>query len=180
MFRIFPVDIAIDRLGDDDHAYSFDWEEDKQYWFDIVHDLAKDRNGMFRREIRMVDPFGRVDRMVIPMNTDIRTIGNLWRNLLNALSELEVQCAMHNELECHWGYREGSAVPLIARTLVSDNNRGNANIYDGSDAFKADQIGRILGVKVPPFAKCHNDVKDARATMRYAGEWIPLGLRVLK
>jgi hypothetical protein len=58
MFRIFPVDMAIDRLGQDDHAYSFDWEEDKQCWFDIIHDLAKDRNGMFSRELRMVDPFG--------------------------------------------------------------------------------------------------------------------------
>jgi hypothetical protein len=27
LFRIFPVDVGIDRLDDEDHAYSFDWEE---------------------------------------------------------------------------------------------------------------------------------------------------------
>jgi hypothetical protein len=58
LFRIFPVDLGIDRLDDEDHAYSFDWEEGKQYWFDIVHDLSRDRRGICRREIRMVDPFG--------------------------------------------------------------------------------------------------------------------------
>jgi hypothetical protein len=118
--------------------------------------------------------------MLILMNTDIRSIGNLCKKPLDAPVDSEVQCAMHNQLEFHWGYREGSAVPLLACTLISDNNRGNANICDGSDAFNADQIGRILGVKVPPFAKCHIEVKDAHATIRYAGEWIQLGLRVLK
>jgi hypothetical protein len=33
LLRIFPVDMEIDRLGEDDHAYSFDWEEGKQDWF---------------------------------------------------------------------------------------------------------------------------------------------------
>jgi hypothetical protein len=42
LFRIYPVDMDIQRLGDDDHSYSFDWEDGKQYWFDIVHDASKD------------------------------------------------------------------------------------------------------------------------------------------
>jgi hypothetical protein len=42
LFRIFPVDMETDRLGDDDHAYSFDWEAGKQYWFDIIHDPERD------------------------------------------------------------------------------------------------------------------------------------------
>jgi hypothetical protein len=74
--------MKIDRLGDDDHEYSFYWEAGKQYWFDIIHDLSKDRHGNFSREIRMVDPFGRVDRMVIPMVTGIKTVGNLWKKLM--------------------------------------------------------------------------------------------------
>jgi hypothetical protein len=53
-FRIFPVDMDIQKLGDDDHAYSFDWVEGKQYWFDIVHDHARDKHDLCR-EIRMVD-----------------------------------------------------------------------------------------------------------------------------
>jgi hypothetical protein len=55
LFRLFPVDIEIGRLGDDDHTFSFDWLEGKQYWFEIVHDLSKDPHGTFSREIRMVD-----------------------------------------------------------------------------------------------------------------------------
>jgi hypothetical protein len=41
-------------LVDDDHAYSSDWEEGKQYWFDIVHDSARDRRDP-SRQIRMID-----------------------------------------------------------------------------------------------------------------------------
>jgi hypothetical protein len=36
-FRIFPVDNVIFRMGDD-HAYSFEWKENGQYWCDIDRD----------------------------------------------------------------------------------------------------------------------------------------------
>jgi hypothetical protein len=86
----------------------------------------------------------------------------------------------HNELECHWGHREGSSVPLISCTLISDNNRGNANIYDGSNMFKADQMGRMLDVKIPPFEKCQVEIRNDRAIIRQPGDLIPRGLRSLK
>jgi hypothetical protein len=43
LFRIYPVDRDIQRLGNDDHAFSFDWKEGMQYWFGIIHDAVKDR-----------------------------------------------------------------------------------------------------------------------------------------
>jgi hypothetical protein len=32
---IYPTDNQITKLGAEDHAYSFDWVEDMQYWWDI-------------------------------------------------------------------------------------------------------------------------------------------------
>jgi hypothetical protein len=43
LFQIYPVDMNIQRMWDEDHAYSFDWVEGRQYWFDIFHDHAKDK-----------------------------------------------------------------------------------------------------------------------------------------
>jgi hypothetical protein len=177
-FRIFPVDMEIDRLGDDDHAFSFDWVEGKQYWFEIVHDLSKDQRGMFSHEIRMIDAMDRADRMVIPLNAEIRDIAILWRRILDIPGSLELQCARHNEMESHWGFREGDSTPLVTYTIASDNNRGNATIYEGSETFKADQIGRLLVIKVPPFAQARIEAKTYHVTLFFDGEWIPLGPRV--
>jgi hypothetical protein len=78
---------VIDRLGDDDHAYSFDWIAGKQYWFDIIHDSVKDPHEVCSREIRMVDPFGKVDSFAIPSKWQIETIRDLWRRVLEAPEE---------------------------------------------------------------------------------------------
>jgi hypothetical protein len=59
MLRIYPVDGDKELVGDDDHAYSFDWKNGAQYWFEIVHDLSRDRHNL-TREIRMADHAGRV------------------------------------------------------------------------------------------------------------------------
>jgi hypothetical protein len=53
MLRICPVDGDIQRLGDDDHAYSFEWKDGAQYWFEIVHDLSRDRHNL-TREIALI------------------------------------------------------------------------------------------------------------------------------
>jgi hypothetical protein len=79
--------------------------------------------------------------MVIHLNAEVRDIVTLWRRILEVPDSLELQVARHNELECHWGYWEGSATPLVTYMVASDNNRGNATIYEGTDTFKADQIG---------------------------------------
>jgi hypothetical protein len=136
--RIFPVDRNIFRLDGEDSSYSFDWEEGKQYWFDIVQDPGRDRQHMFCREIRMVDPFGRVDRMLFPLDADVSEIEDLWGKMLDVSAGLTVECMMHGDTNCYWDYREGSAVTTLECTLILPNNRGNGVIYDGSDVFKAE------------------------------------------
>jgi hypothetical protein len=74
LFRIFPADMNVKRLSDEDQVYSFDWEEGKQYWFDVVNDDSRDKNGIFSREIRMIDGFDRVDSLAVQLEADLRTI----------------------------------------------------------------------------------------------------------
>jgi hypothetical protein len=79
-------------------------------------------------------------------------------------------------MQCHWGYREGIATPRITYTISSQNNTGNAAIYDGSDTFKADQ----MVIKTPPFAHARIEIKPNHVTLRYDGDWVQLGLRTLR
>jgi hypothetical protein len=83
-------------------------------------------------------------------------------------------------MECHCGFKEGSVTPLVTYTIVSDNNRGDATIYEGSETFKADQIGRLLVIKVPAFVQARTETTTKHVTLSFEGEWIPLGLRFLR
>jgi hypothetical protein len=77
----------------------------------------------------MIDPQDRVDRMVIPLNAEVRDIVTLWRRILEIPDGLELQIVRNNEIKCHWGFREGSATPRITYTIASKSNKGNALIY---------------------------------------------------
>jgi hypothetical protein len=59
---------------------------------------------------------------------------------------------------------------MLQCTLIAPNNRGNAIIYDGSETFKAEQMGRMLGVKIPPFVKCR--IEDKRYIIYQPEDWI--------
>jgi hypothetical protein len=109
MFQIFPVDMNIQQFGDD-HAYSFDWVEGKQYWFDIVHDHARDKHDLCR-EIRMVDYGGRVDTMVVPGQTDIGQVGELWKRIIDVPAN--DPC-----LSRAWSRTSGLGEPQHARILL--------------------------------------------------------------
>jgi hypothetical protein len=181
MFRIYPVDMDIQRLGDDDHAYSFDWVEGKQYWFDTVHDHdhARDKHDLCR-QIRMVDYGGRVDTLVVPCQTNIRPVGEIWRKIIGAPEGVNLDCASRNTREYYWGFGN-STVQMIPCTLRSRNNQGNATIHDGSDILKAKQIGRITETKVPPFELCRITPRSGGgAIIEMDGDWVPLGLRVIR
>jgi hypothetical protein len=155
MLRIYPVDGDIQRLGDDDHAYSVDWKDGAQHWFEIVHDLSKYRNNL-TRQIRMVYNAGRVESLVIPGNAQIEDVRKLSCKLIDCRTNVVLQCNSHNAEEYYWEFGEMSSEPLVACTLRSPSSQANARIYDGSDPFKADQISRLLDVKVPhlPSAGC--------------------------
>jgi hypothetical protein len=45
MFRIYPVIDIVDNQDSEDHSYDINWEEGKQYWYDIAYDEVKDRSG---------------------------------------------------------------------------------------------------------------------------------------
>jgi hypothetical protein len=54
-------------------------------------------------------------------------------------------------------------------------------IFPGPENFKADQIGRILDVKVPPISMCQVTLREkGGAILTFDGEVPPLGLRLLK
>jgi hypothetical protein len=65
MFRIYPVDNVITRLSREDGAYSVDWVEGKQYWWENVHDPLCDNLRSRGKEIGMLDGFGRVDTLAV-------------------------------------------------------------------------------------------------------------------
>jgi hypothetical protein len=73
-----------------------------------------------------------------------------------------------------------SRIPLTECTVASENNQGNVTIYDGSDTFKADQISRLLVIKTPPFVQAVTENNPDHVTLRFDGEGIPLGIRVLR
>jgi hypothetical protein len=58
---------------------------------------------------------------------------------------------------------------------------GDTSVFPGTDQFKADQIGRILDVKVPPIPQCEIIPRgNAGAIIQYDGGIPPLGMRILK
>jgi hypothetical protein len=89
----------------DDHAYSFDWVEGNQYWFEVVHDHARDKQDLCR-EIRIVDGCGKVDSLVVPGAATIEDIGEMWKKLIDFPAELRLLMNRHNDREYYWGIEE--------------------------------------------------------------------------
>jgi hypothetical protein len=148
--------------------------------FDIVHDHNLDPHD-FCRQIRMIDHAGRVDSHVIPGQENIQEVRDLWRKLLDCPDKVWVNCNGHNSQEYYWGFGYGSAAPLVPCALRSHTGRLNAMIYDGSDPFKADQMSRMLDVKVAPFVKGNVTLRPGGGVIiEFDCEWIPLGLRILR
>jgi hypothetical protein len=67
LFRIYPVDGRVENRDEEDHSYTFNWESDKQYWFDIIYDISRDLENE-AKVIKMIDGYGRVDRLVVRKN----------------------------------------------------------------------------------------------------------------
>jgi hypothetical protein len=54
-------------------------------------------------------------------------------------------------------------------------------VYDGSDTLKADQLSRMLEIKVPPFVKGRISPQvQGGVIIEYDEEWTPLNRRVLR
>jgi hypothetical protein len=178
LFRIYPVVGTVDNQDAEDHSYSIDWEAEKQYWFDIIYDISKDRNGR-AKEVLMVDFSGRTDPFVVPQAATAQQVADLWIRLLDVLDDIGLQVTSGNGHEHFGGYVTTKAtVPFVFRT---SNMRSDPSIFTGSLTFEADQIGRLFDIKVPPFPKCqiaphHRD----GSVIRYDDDLVPLGLKILK
>lgn len=102
IFRIFPVDNVISRMGDDDHTDSFDWQESVQYWFDIIRDPIKGPRGGCQ-EIRLIDASGRVDMFTAPASTTEDDVAKLWKKILDFPEDLQMEMIRRNDTDFHCG-----------------------------------------------------------------------------
>jgi hypothetical protein len=151
LFRIFPVIGDVQDKDPDDGSYSIAWEDNKQYWYDIVCEEGKERRG-HAKEIRIVGAFNRVDTLVVPTNANIHEIVEIWKRVLEIPEDIQIEARRGNGTDSFWGYQ--SAKDVVPYTLRTTNMHGDPQVFPGPENFKADQIGRILGVKVPPFLHC--------------------------
>jgi hypothetical protein len=176
LFRIFPVIGTVDNQDSEDHSYTINWEDRKQYWCDIVYDISRDQRGQAKL-IKMIDGFGRVGTLVIRNNASLLQVTNHWKTLLEIPASIAISVRTRDNTNYFWTYHSNpEAIPCIFRTTSA---HGNANIFDGPDQFKAEQIGRILDIKMPPIVQCQISRADGGPiNIRYGGEVVPLGLRI--
>jgi hypothetical protein len=65
--------------------------------------------------------------------------------------------------------------------MIAWTTRKNYPIWVGMSQFKAEQIGWLLDVKVPPVKQCQiTQRKGGGAIIAYDGEIVPLGLKIVK
>jgi hypothetical protein len=122
LFRIYPVDMDIQRIDEEDTSYSFDWVDQARYWFEVVHDRSRDGHDLCR-QIRMVDFAGRVESIVVPGRANIQDIRDLWKRLIDCPDEVWVNCNSHNAQEYYWGFGEGSTAPNRMQWFMTGQTR---------------------------------------------------------
>jgi hypothetical protein len=178
LFRIYPVVGTVDNQDAEDHSYSIDWEAEKQYWFDIICDISKDRNGR-AKQVLMVDFSGRTDTFVVPQTATVQQVTYLWRRLVEVPDDIGLQVTTGSNSEYFWGYLTTKATISVA--FCTPNIRSDVCIFTGQPSFEADQIGILLDVKVPPIPKCQVTPRHRDGpVIRYDEDLSPLGLRILK
>jgi hypothetical protein len=153
------------------------WEEGKQYWYEFTYDPLKDPSGR-AKIIRMIDTHGRADRLVVNQDATLDEIAALWSKLLDVPKEVRLLINHHNGQDFHWAYHSSpDKIPCIFRT---PGDQGNASVIDGPPLFRAEQIGRVLDIKCPPFNLCHISREDqGPVIIDFQGEVQRLGLRIL-
>jgi hypothetical protein len=127
---------SVNNQDSEDHSYAITWEEGKQYWFDVIHEEAKDIHGT-ARQIRMVDFGGRVDTFVVRNDMSIQEITLLWKKLLEIPDGIKIHVQTGNNQEYFWGYV--TAAETVPYTLRAANFHGDAGIFLGPDLLKPDK-----------------------------------------
>jgi hypothetical protein len=167
-------------LGNDDHAFSFDWKEGAQYWFDIVHDSARDRMDL-TRQIHMIDPNNRVETFVIHGAAQPNDIVPLWAKVIGCPADFRITCRTNGNQNHLWGIVfPRSAVP-IAATVRTPTGQTSVGIIDGSDTYRACQLSRALGIKLPPFSRLRISPSTTGGILFEADEeFSPLNLGIIR
>jgi hypothetical protein len=150
----------VDNQDAEDFSYDIAWEPEKQYWYDIVYDPSKDMGGLARK-VLMVDPTGKSDTFVIPHNATAQQVADLWRRVIDAPDGLGISVATGNGEVFHWGYI--TTAETIPYMVCTPSMRCDVSIYAGKTQFEADQISRLLDVKVPPLVKSRKTPDRVRA-----------------
>jgi hypothetical protein len=144
----------------EDHSYSINWEAEKQYWYDIIYDISKDRNNQ-AKQVLMVDFTGRAETFVVPALATAQQVADLWKRLLEVPEDIGVQVTSGNDGVYFWGYIASKEAAPFA--FVAPNVRSDVKIFRGTAPFEADQIGRLLEIKFRPCPNAilsHEEGKD--------------------
>jgi hypothetical protein len=178
LFRIYPVDGSVDNRDEEDHSCTFDWVPDMQYWFEIVYDYSKDMRSQSKSVI-MVDASNRTDTLVVPQTADVYQVRDLWKRFMEVPPDIEMQMQTADGHEFYWSLE--TAKDPIPYSIKAANFHGDANAFSGPHQFVADQISRLLDVKVPPFALCQvTQRRSFGPRIEFDGEVSQLSFRILR
>jgi hypothetical protein len=178
LLQIMPTIGTVDDQDPDDQSYTITWEEGKQYWHDIVYDPFKDKKSA-SKEVVMIDDFDRADSSVVPANADVYQVRALWKQLLEIPDDIQLHVQTANNREFYWTLESPRSETTF--TFSAMNLRGNASIYEGSSHFRAEQLSRRLGVKIPPLKICKVTLRQRLGpVIEYDGEVRQLSHKLLK
>jgi hypothetical protein len=178
LLQIMPTIGTVDDQDPDDQSYTINWEEGKQYWYDIVYEPGKDRKST-SHEVVMIDDCDRTDTLVVPVNANVYQVRDLWKQLLEIPDEVQLHVQTANNHEFYWTLE--SSRNELTFTFSATNLRGNANIYEGPSHFRAEQLSRRLGVKIPPLTSCKLTPRQRNGPLiEYDGEIPQLSHKLLK
>jgi hypothetical protein len=91
VFRLYPVDGEIQKIGRGDFACSFDWIAGNQYWWENICDLGLDLRTGKGREIKIIDGLGRLDTLVVRRGMTVS-----WRKICGFPEKLPITMPQHN------------------------------------------------------------------------------------
>jgi hypothetical protein len=178
LFRIYPVVGTVDNQDAIDHSYDINWEDEKQYWFDIIHDPGRDPSGR-AKEVTMVDATGKVETLVVPVTATAQQVADMWRRILEFPDDVGLQMIAADETPFYLTYESKKSTETYS--FHAQNMLGNAEIFKGTVTFEADQLSRMLDAKIPPFAHCTIEPRHrAGPKITFDEEVVPLGRKVVR
>jgi hypothetical protein len=178
LFRILPVEGSVDNPDAEDFSYDITWVAEKQYWYDIVYDPSRDPAGL-ARQITMVDPMGRVNSFVIPHAAIPQDIADLWKRVIDAPPDSQIDIRPNSSSDViMWSY--GNRPNSVSYVIETSNMRYNVDVFPGNTQYEADQISRLLDVKMPPLVQSQKSkLAHGSFKLTYDSEFVPLPVILL-